>query len=109
MLEATSEAGEPGEVWTIGVDSDLYQQVDADLQQYVLTSMLKRVDVAVYNTIVAEMDGTFAPGLETYDLSVGGVGYSTSGGFIDEYVPTIDGLAALIADGTIVVPATVEE
>ena len=35
----------------IGVDSDLYQQVDADLQPYVLTSMLKRVDIAVYNTI----------------------------------------------------------
>ena len=51
MLEATAEAGEPGEVWTIGVDSDLYEQVDADLQPYVLTSMIKRVDNAVYNTI----------------------------------------------------------
>ena len=109
VLEATAEAGEPGEVWTIGVDSDLYQQVDADLQPYVLTSMLKRVDLAVYNTIVSEVDGTFAPGVETYDLSVDGVGYSTSGGFIDDYVPTIEGLAALIADGTIVVPTTVEE
>ncbi len=51
VLEATSEAGDPGDVWTIGVDSDLYQQVDADLQPYVLTSMLKRVDVATYETI----------------------------------------------------------
>ncbi len=95
VLEATGEAGEPGEVWTIGVDSDLYQQVDADLQPYVLTSMLKRVDVAVYNTIAAEVDGTFAPGVEAYDLSVDGVGYSTSGGFVDEYVPTIDGLGGV--------------
>ncbi len=109
VLEAAAEAGEPGETWTIGVDSDLYGQVDADLQPYVLTSMLKNVGLAVYNTIVSEMDGTFAPGLETYDLSVGGVGYSTSGGFIDAYVPTMEGLAALIADGTIVVPTTVEE
>ena len=109
VLEAAAEAGEPGETWTIGVDSDLYGQVDADLQPYVLTSMLKNVGLAVYNTIVSEMDGTFAPGVETYDLSVGGVGYSTSGGFIDDYVPTLEGLAALIADGTIVVPATVEE
>ena len=60
VLEATAEAGEPGEVWTIGVDSDLYQQVDADLQPYVLTSMLKRVDIAVYNTIESEVNGTFA-------------------------------------------------
>ncbi len=109
VLEAAAEAGEPGETWTIGVDSDLYGQVDADLQPYVLTSMLKNVGLAVYNTIVSEMDGTFAPGTETYDLGVGGIGYSTSGGFIDDYVPTLEGLAALIADGTIVVPATVEE
>ena len=109
MLEATAEAGEPGEVWTIGVDSDLYRQVDADLQPYVLTSMLKNVDLAVYNTIESEVNGTFAAGVEIYDLSVDGVGYSTSGGFIDAYVPTIEGLAALIADGTIVVPTTVEE
>ena len=53
VLEATAEAGEPGEVWTIGVDSDLYGQVDADLQPYVLTSMLKNVGLAVYNTIVS--------------------------------------------------------
>ena len=51
VARGAAEAGEPGEVWTIGVDSDLYQQVDADLQPYVLTSMLKRVDLAVYNTI----------------------------------------------------------
>jgi basic membrane protein A len=109
VLEAAAEAGEPGETWTIGVDSDFYQQVDADLQPYVLTSMLKLVDLAVYNTIVSELEGTFAAGTEVYDLAAGGVGYSTSGGFIDEYVPTLEGLAALIADGTLVVPTAPEE
>ena len=64
VLEATADAGEPGEVWNIGVDSDLYEQVDADLQPYVLTSMLKRVDVATYSAIAAEVDGTFAPGVQ---------------------------------------------
>ena len=62
VLEATSEAGDPGDVWTIGVDSDLYQQVDPDLQPYVLTSMLKRVDVATYETIRSEVEGSFAGG-----------------------------------------------
>jgi basic membrane protein A len=109
VLEAAAEAGEPGDAWTIGVDSDLYQQVDADLQPYVLTSMLKRVDLAVYNTIESEVNGNFAPGVEVYDLGVGGVGYSTSGGFIDDFVPTIDALAAMIADGTLVVPTVPEE
>jgi basic membrane protein A len=109
VLEAAAEAGEPGETWTIGVDSDLYGQSDADLQPYVLTSMLKFVDKAVYNTIESEVNGTFAAGTESYDLAAGGVGYATSGGFIDDYVPTMEGLAALIADGTIVVPTTPEE
>jgi basic membrane protein A len=108
VLEATAAAGEPGEVWTVGVDSDLYEQVDADLQPYVLTSMIKRVDNAVYDTIVNEINGEFAAGVETYDLSVEGVGYSTSGGFIDAYVPTIEALKAMIIDGTIVVPTAPE-
>jgi basic membrane protein A len=109
VLEATAAAGEPGEVWTVGVDSDLYQQVDADLQPYVLTSMIKRVDNAVYDTIEKEVNGEFAAGIETYDLSIEGVGYSTSGGFIDSYVPTIEALEAMIIDGTIVVPTAPEE
>jgi basic membrane protein A len=109
VLEAAAEAGDPGETWTIGVDSDLYEQSDADLQPYVLTSMLKRVDNSVYDTIEKEVNGESAAGLEVYDLSVEGVGYSTSGGFIDAYVPTIDALEALIIDGTIVVPAVPEE
>jgi basic membrane protein A and related proteins len=108
VLEATASAGEPGEVWTIGVDSDLYEQVDADLQPYVLTSMIKRVDNAVYNTIEKEVNGEFATGVENYDLSVEGVGYSTSGGFIDAYVPTIEALKAMIIDGSIVVPLAPE-
>jgi basic membrane protein A len=108
VLEATAAAGEAGSVWTVGVDSDLYQQVDADLQPYVLTSMIKRVDNAVYNTIEKEVNGEFAPGVETYDLSVEGVGYSTSGGFIDAYVPTIEALKAMIIDGSIVVPTAPE-
>ena len=34
-------------VWGIGVDSDQYNTVDPSVQEFVLTSMLKRVDVAV--------------------------------------------------------------
>ena len=104
VLEATSEAGDPGDVWNIGVDSDLYQQVDANLQPYVLTSMLKRVDVATYETIRSEVEGSFTGGTSLFDLSVDGVGYATSGGFVDDIAPTLDGLKALIVDGTIVVP-----
>jgi len=109
VLEATSEAGEPGEVWNIGVDSDLYEQVEPDLQEYVLTSMLKRVDVAVKTTIGQQVDGSFAGGITPFDLAVDGVGYSTSGGFVDDIAPTLEELKELIIDGTIVVPSTVDE
>lgn len=104
-FEAAREAGEPGEVWAIGVDSDQYQLVGEDLQPYILTSMLKRVDVAVYETIKSVNDGNFAGGVVVFDVASGGVGYSTSGGFIDDIAPQLDEYAAQIASGEIVVPS----
>ena len=42
-----------------------------------------------------------------YDLASDGVGYSTSGGFVDDYVDQLDELKAQIVAGEIVVPDTV--
>ena len=39
-FEAAVDAGAPGEVWAIGVDSDQYNLVSEELQPYILTSML---------------------------------------------------------------------
>lgn len=94
------------QVWAIGVDSDQYLTAGADLQPYILTSMLKRVDVAVYNTIQAVVDGMFAGGYQTFDLSVDGVGYATSGGFVDDIAGDLDAFKAQIISGDIVVPTT---
>jgi basic membrane protein A len=94
------------QVWAIGVDSDQYMTAPPDLQPFILTSMLKRVDVAVYKTIEAQVEGTFEGGYRTFDLSVDGVGYSTSGGFIDDIVPQLEDLKSQIIDGTIVVPTS---
>ena len=55
-----------------------------DFQPYILTSMLKRVDVAVFDTIRAVQAGTFAAGEQRFDLSVDGVGYSTTGGHVGD-------------------------
>ena len=52
--------------------------------------MLKRVDVATYNTIDAFCKGEFAAGTQVFDLSVDGVGYSTTGGFIDDITDQLD-------------------
>ena len=106
VFEAAKEAGEPGSVWAIGVDSDQYNQVSADLQPYILTSMLKRVNVAVYETIKDYVEGNFQPGARVFDLEADGVGYSTTGGFVDDIAAELDGYAEQIISGEIDVPTT---
>ena len=92
-------------VWGIGVDSDQYYTVDADVQEYVLSSMLKRVDTAIFEIIKAHLEGTFGPGETRYDLSVDGVGYSTAGDFLSaDIVAQLEEFKAQIIDGSIVVP-----
>jgi basic membrane protein A len=105
-FEAAREAGEPGEVWGIGVDSDQYNLVSAELQPYILTSMLKKVDVAVYETIKAYAEGNFTAGISTFDAASGGVDYSTSGGFVDDIADQLDEYKQQIIDGELEVPTT---
>jgi basic membrane protein A and related proteins len=109
MFEAVKEANDAGtSVWAIGVDSDQGSPdntgVPDDVKEYILTSMLKRVDVAVYNTIQAVNEGTFAAGPQVFDLSVDGVGYSTTGGHIDDIVDQLDAFKEQIVSGEIEVP-----
>jgi basic membrane protein A len=66
--------------------------------------MLKRVDVAVYDTIQDQVNGSFTGGYHIFDLKADGVGYATSGGFIDDIVPQLDDLKQQIIDGKITVP-----
>ena len=100
VFEAASESGN----LAIGVDSDQYNTADPSVQDVILTSMLKNVNVAVYEYLAEVNGGTFPAGVTTYDLSVDGVGYSTSGGFIDDIVGDLDAFKQQIIDGDIVVP-----
>lgn len=50
VFEAVTEAGK-GQ-WAIGVDSDQYLTASADQQPHILTSMLKRVDVAIAEALL---------------------------------------------------------
>ena len=104
LFEAAVEAGDPGSVWAIGVDSDQYQTVDPTQQPYILTSALKRVDVGTYEAIGAQLDGSFVAETINYDLASGGVGYSASNEAINEYAGTIEAAKAGIIDGSIEVP-----
>ena len=97
-------------VWVIGVDSDQYEEGAVGEDNVTLTSMLKRVDIAVQNLSKLAMDGKF-PGGETtvYGLADEGVALADSRGAIPEDVlAQIDEYAKKIADGDVVVPETVE-
>lgn len=106
-LEQSEATG--SKVWGIGVDSDQYLTVDPSQQEYVLTSMIKRVDVAVFYAILDHLEGNFTGGPTEYNLAADGVGYSTSGGFIDDIVDQVEAYKAQIISGEIVVPTLPED
>ena len=102
--QGTIEAAVESDAWAIGVDSDQWATATPDQQAHILTSMLKRVDVAVFETVKAAKEGTLTGGFATYDLKVDGVGYSTSGGYLDDVKDQLEKIKAEIVAGTIVVP-----
>ncbi len=108
LFQAAKEFSEAGgsKVWAIGVDSDQWLSADDEVKPYILTSMLKRVDVSVFNTIKEQNDGMFANGVKVFNLAVDGVGYSTSGGFVDDIATELDDWKAKIISGEVVVPET---
>ncbi len=90
----------------IGVDSDQYLTASAEQQPLILTSMLKRVDVAVYNAIDGSLNGAFVSGAQVFGLAEEGVDYSKSNTDLmtEEIITQVDEIKGLILDGTIVVP-----
>ncbi len=109
LFEAAKETSESGgeKVWAIGVDSDQYNTAGDEVKDYILTSMLKRVDVAVYKTITNFVESGQQSGVAVFDLGADGVAYSTSGGFVDDIAAELDALRAQIVAGDLVVPETV--
>ena len=105
LFEAALESGKaPGEIYAIGVDSDQYEAVAPELQPYILTSALKRVDVATYEAITDMLNGTLTGEVKVYNAANNGVGYAISNEAINQYAGTLEELKAQIIDGTITVP-----
>lgn len=76
------EAAKQLDRFVIGVDADQ----NSLAPENVITSMQKRVDVAVYATIKAVADGTFKPGLTVFGIENGGIGLAPFHG-LDNAVP----------------------
>ena len=100
------EAAKELDKLAIGVDSDQYDSMPG----HVLTSMVKRVDVAVYDTIQEALENRFPGGtVRVYGLAENGVGYvydERNAGLIPEEARTkVESLRDRIVAGEITVPA----
>jgi len=100
VIQAAHDRG----LWAIGVDSDQYLMADPSVRGAILTSMLKRADVATYMITMEVANGVAKDGNNVFGLGQDGVGYATSGGFVDPIKSQLDAFAARIASGEILVP-----
>jgi len=96
----------------IGVDADQSLSAKADQRPLILTSMQKRVDVAVYETIKSVLNGQYKPGVRVFGLKEGGVGYAVNKynkAMIQDIIPRLEALKKDIIAGKIKVPADKKE
>ncbi|MEV8513866.1 BMP family ABC transporter substrate-binding protein [Dactylosporangium sp. NPDC051484] len=100
------EAAKDKKTLAIGVDSDQYNTVtDDSLKPVIMTSMLKRVDNAVFNFVKDYAANNFKAGGTVFDLKTDGVGYATSGGQVDDIKDKLDAAKADIVSGKVTVPS----
>lgn len=99
------EAAKANKKMAIGVDSDQAKTAAKGVQDVIITSMVKNVNVAVFDYIKASVDGKPLSGVQEFDLKDGGVSYTTTGGKIDDITAKLDEYKKQIIDGKITVPA----
>jgi basic membrane protein A len=99
------EAAKDAQVLAIGVDSDQHD----DMPGTVLTSMVKRADVAVFEAIRAAAEGRFEGGMRVFGLREDGVDYvhdGPHGALVPDAVKVeVAKLRAEVIAGRIVVPS----
>lgn len=81
VFEASRDMGAKA----IGVDSDQF----AEMPGTVITSMIKRGDVAVFDTVKAVAEGRFRGGLHSFGLAEDGVGYVNEGPHGEAITPEV--------------------
>jgi basic membrane protein A len=99
-LDAAKEKGKQG----IGVDAD-----QAYLGSHILTSAIKKVDVAVEDTIKNVQDDKFTGGANTtFEVANGGAGIGKISAAGQKYQSQIDKVTAKLKDGSVTPPDTVK-
>ena len=103
VMNACDEEG----IYGIGVDKD--QRVELGLE-CIITSAMKRVDVACQDISKAVAAGEFEGGVHLYDLANDGVGIApTTDAVPEEVVKMVEEAAAAIVAGEKTVPTSVED
>lgn len=101
VFEAARDMG----VSAIGVDSDQYEEMPG----VVITSMIKRVDVAVFEVVKAVGEKRFTSGITSFGVAEEGVSYVSEGphakAITDEVRARVAAITADIAAGEITMPA----
>ena len=102
VISACDEEG----IWAIGVDTD-----QAPLApDHVLTSAMKRVDVAAQDISKAVAEGNFTAGIHMYDLSNGGVDLAPTRDHIPaEVIEVVEASKTAIINGEKSVPTSVDD
>jgi basic membrane protein A and related proteins len=91
----------------IGVDSDQSLTASEAERKWILTSMLKRVDNAVKQTITNYVNTSVAGGIQTFGLKEGGIDYAKNQyntELLGDIPTTLDDLKQKISNGEITVP-----
>ena len=99
-LGGAAYCAESGSCMVIGVDTD-WTVSASEYTDIILTSVLKNMNVAVYDTVKAVQDGTFAGGLYVGTLANNGVGLADVKGASDELKAGLDAVRQGIIDGSI--------
>jgi basic membrane lipoprotein Med (substrate-binding protein (PBP1-ABC) superfamily)/DNA-binding SARP family transcriptional activator len=113
VFEAAAALSTPERhLWAIGADTDQFETVGLlsgavhaeGWRDHILTSVVRRADVAVYEVLADFARGEFQSGPRTFDLASGGIDISYSGGYLEDIRPQLDAAREQIVIGRIVVP-----
>lgn len=109
-LTAIPDSGD--EAVMLGVDADVFES-DPRTQDYILTSIMKGMDVSTYETVKAAGEGSFDAEAYVGTLENGGVGLAPFHNFEGEISDTLQGelddIKAGIIDGSITVESYLSE
>ncbi len=111
-LGSAAYCKETGSCKIIGVDADWFDTAP-EYKEVLLTSVLKLIDVAVYDTIKDIIDGTFIGGTVTYTIADGGVDIAPFHEFDDdvsaELKAELEAIKAALIDGSLTVDGVLAE